>query len=123
MHARRAESLRHEPVQGRAVVENAGSEEPAQRFGGTFEDPGDPGVAQQLRRDIGFDVASAAKELHEVIGRAPEPFGCRNLAHDERMDVPADALALSRTRQINKEGYASRLKARFKAAKDAAKKK
>jgi len=38
------------------------------------------------------------------------------------MDVPADALALSRTRQVNKEGYAARLKARFKAAKEAAKK-
>ncbi len=38
------------------------------------------------------------------------------------MDVPADALALSRTKQINKEGYAARLKARFKAAKEAAKK-
>ncbi len=32
-------------------------------------------------------------------------------------DVPADALAVSRTRQSNKEGYASRLKARFQAAK------
>lgn len=29
-------------------------------------------------------------------------------------DVPADALAISRTKQQNKEGYASRLKARFK---------
>lgn len=38
------------------------------------------------------------------------------------MDVPADALALSRTKQVNKEGYAARLKARFKAAKEAAKK-
>jgi len=38
------------------------------------------------------------------------------------MNVPADALALSRTRQSNKEGYAARLKARFKAAKEAAKK-
>ena len=35
------------------------------------------------------------------------------------MDVPADALALSRPRQINKEGYAVRLKARFKAEKEA----
>jgi bifunctional UDP-N-acetylglucosamine pyrophosphorylase/glucosamine-1-phosphate N-acetyltransferase len=35
-------------------------------------------------------------------------------------DVPADALAISRPRQENKEGYASRLKARMKAAKDAA---
>lgn len=32
-------------------------------------------------------------------------------------DVPADALAVSRTRQSNKEGYASRLRARFEAAK------
>ncbi|MBO6936480.1 MAG: bifunctional UDP-N-acetylglucosamine diphosphorylase/glucosamine-1-phosphate N-acetyltransferase GlmU [Deltaproteobacteria bacterium] len=32
-------------------------------------------------------------------------------------DVPADALAVSRTRQSNKEGYASRLRARFQAAK------
>ncbi|HEX6244619.1 MAG TPA: DapH/DapD/GlmU-related protein, partial [Polyangiales bacterium] len=38
-------------------------------------------------------------------------------------DVPADALALSRVKQSNKEGYAARLKARFKAAKEAAKKK
>ena len=38
-------------------------------------------------------------------------------------DVPADALALSRTKQENKEGYAARLKARFKAAKEAAAKK
>lgn len=35
-------------------------------------------------------------------------------------NVPDDALALSRTKQVNKEGYASRLKARFKAAKEAA---
>ena len=35
--------------------------------------------------------------------------------------VPADALALSRTKQENKEGYAARLKARFKAAKEATK--
>ena len=33
-------------------------------------------------------------------------------------DVPADALAISRTKQENKEGYASRIKARMKAAKD-----
>ena len=32
-------------------------------------------------------------------------------------DVPADALAVSRARQSNKEGYASRLRARFEAAK------
>lgn len=32
-------------------------------------------------------------------------------------DVPADALALSRTKQVNKEGYASRLRARFAALK------
>ncbi len=32
-------------------------------------------------------------------------------------DVPDDALAISRTRQENKDGYASRLRARFKAAK------
>jgi bifunctional UDP-N-acetylglucosamine pyrophosphorylase/glucosamine-1-phosphate N-acetyltransferase len=37
-------------------------------------------------------------------------------------DVPADALALSRVKQDNKEGYAARLKARFKAAKEAKKK-
>lgn len=36
-------------------------------------------------------------------------------------DVPADALALSRVKQDNKEGYAARLKARFKAAKEAKK--
>ncbi len=30
-------------------------------------------------------------------------------------DVPADALAIGRTRQVNKEGYASRLKAQLKA--------
>jgi bifunctional UDP-N-acetylglucosamine pyrophosphorylase/glucosamine-1-phosphate N-acetyltransferase len=35
-------------------------------------------------------------------------------------DVPADALAISRPKQENKEGYASRLKARMKAAKEAA---
>jgi bifunctional UDP-N-acetylglucosamine pyrophosphorylase/glucosamine-1-phosphate N-acetyltransferase len=39
------------------------------------------------------------------------------------MDVPADALALSRTRQVNKAGYAPRLKARFQALKEADKKK
>ncbi len=32
-------------------------------------------------------------------------------------DVPADALAMSRTKQVNKEGYASRLRARMKVAK------
>ena len=32
-------------------------------------------------------------------------------------DVPDDALAIARVRQENKEGYASRLRARFKAAK------
>ena len=37
-------------------------------------------------------------------------------------DVPADALALSRVKQSNKDGYAARLKARFKAAKEAKKK-
>ena len=36
-------------------------------------------------------------------------------------DVPEDALALSRTKQENKEGYAARLRARFRAAKDAKK--
>jgi bifunctional UDP-N-acetylglucosamine pyrophosphorylase/glucosamine-1-phosphate N-acetyltransferase len=34
-------------------------------------------------------------------------------------DVPPDALAISRVPQQNKEGYASRLRARMKAAKDA----
>jgi bifunctional UDP-N-acetylglucosamine pyrophosphorylase/glucosamine-1-phosphate N-acetyltransferase len=38
------------------------------------------------------------------------------------LDVPKGALALSRVRQVNKEGYADRLKARFRAAKEAAKK-
>jgi bifunctional UDP-N-acetylglucosamine pyrophosphorylase/glucosamine-1-phosphate N-acetyltransferase len=38
-------------------------------------------------------------------------------------DVPPDALALSRTKQENKEGYAGKLRARFKAAKEAAAKK
>jgi bifunctional UDP-N-acetylglucosamine pyrophosphorylase/glucosamine-1-phosphate N-acetyltransferase len=38
-------------------------------------------------------------------------------------DVPPDALAIARVRQQNKEGYASRLKARLKAQKEAAKKK
>jgi bifunctional UDP-N-acetylglucosamine pyrophosphorylase/glucosamine-1-phosphate N-acetyltransferase len=33
-------------------------------------------------------------------------------------DVPAGALAISRVRQDNKEGYADRLRARFKAHKD-----
>jgi len=37
-------------------------------------------------------------------------------------DVPANALALSRVRQENKEGYAEKLRARMKAAKEAAKK-
>jgi bifunctional UDP-N-acetylglucosamine pyrophosphorylase/glucosamine-1-phosphate N-acetyltransferase len=36
-------------------------------------------------------------------------------------NVPAEALALSRTKQENKEGYATRLKARFKASKESAK--
>jgi bifunctional UDP-N-acetylglucosamine pyrophosphorylase/glucosamine-1-phosphate N-acetyltransferase len=35
-------------------------------------------------------------------------------------DVPADALAISRTKQENKEGYAAKLRARLKAAKAAA---
>lgn len=34
-------------------------------------------------------------------------------------DVPPDALAISRTRQSNKDGYAARLRARFEAAKKA----
>ncbi|MBZ0119906.1 MAG: bifunctional N-acetylglucosamine-1-phosphate uridyltransferase/glucosamine-1-phosphate acetyltransferase, partial [Sandaracinaceae bacterium] len=38
-------------------------------------------------------------------------------------DVPADALAVGRTKQENKEGYAPRLKARMRAAAEAAKKK
>jgi len=38
-------------------------------------------------------------------------------------NVPDGALALSRTRQVNKEGYALRLKARFKAEKEARAKK
>ncbi len=37
-------------------------------------------------------------------------------------DVPPDALAIGRARQENKEGYASKLRARLKAAKEAAKK-
>ena len=37
------------------------------------------------------------------------------------MDVPPDALAIARTRQENKAGYASKLKARMKAIKDAKK--
>jgi len=37
-------------------------------------------------------------------------------------DVPPDALAISRTKQENKEGYATRLRARLQAAKAAAKK-
>jgi bifunctional UDP-N-acetylglucosamine pyrophosphorylase/glucosamine-1-phosphate N-acetyltransferase len=36
-------------------------------------------------------------------------------------DVPAEALAIGRTAQQNKEGYAARLRARFKIAKDAKK--
>lgn len=36
-------------------------------------------------------------------------------------DVPQDALAISRVKQENKEGYASKLRARMKAAKDAKK--
>jgi bifunctional UDP-N-acetylglucosamine pyrophosphorylase/glucosamine-1-phosphate N-acetyltransferase len=38
-------------------------------------------------------------------------------------DVPADALAIGRMKQENKDGYASRLKARLKAQKEAAAKK
>lgn len=37
-------------------------------------------------------------------------------------DVPADALAIGRAKQENKEGYASRLRGRLKAAKEAGKK-
>jgi bifunctional UDP-N-acetylglucosamine pyrophosphorylase/glucosamine-1-phosphate N-acetyltransferase len=37
-------------------------------------------------------------------------------------DVPSEALALSRVKQVNKEGYATRLKNRFRAAKEAKKK-
>jgi bifunctional UDP-N-acetylglucosamine pyrophosphorylase/glucosamine-1-phosphate N-acetyltransferase len=37
-------------------------------------------------------------------------------------DVPAEALAISRTAQENKEGYAPRLRARFKAARETKKK-
>ncbi len=36
-------------------------------------------------------------------------------------DVPADALAIGRAKQENKEGYAARLRGRLKAAKEAAK--
>ncbi len=36
-------------------------------------------------------------------------------------DVPADAMAIARIKQENKEGYASRLRGRLKAAKDAKK--
>lgn len=36
-------------------------------------------------------------------------------------DVPPDALAISRVKQENKEGYAARLRAKFKAAKEAKK--
>jgi bifunctional UDP-N-acetylglucosamine pyrophosphorylase/glucosamine-1-phosphate N-acetyltransferase len=35
-------------------------------------------------------------------------------------DVPPDALAISRVKQENKEGYAKKLRAKFKAAKEAA---
>ena len=38
-------------------------------------------------------------------------------------DVPPDALAIGRARQENKEGYASKLRARLKAAKEAKAKK
>jgi bifunctional UDP-N-acetylglucosamine pyrophosphorylase/glucosamine-1-phosphate N-acetyltransferase len=38
-------------------------------------------------------------------------------------DVPPDGLAIARVKQENKEGYAARLKARLKAAKEAAAKK
>ena len=38
-------------------------------------------------------------------------------------DVPANALAISRTKQENKEGYAEKLRSRMKAAKEAASKK
>lgn len=38
-------------------------------------------------------------------------------------DIPADALAISRVKQVNKEGYASRLRARFEASKRAQQKK
>jgi bifunctional UDP-N-acetylglucosamine pyrophosphorylase/glucosamine-1-phosphate N-acetyltransferase len=33
-------------------------------------------------------------------------------------DVPPDALSIGRTKQVNKEGYASRIRARFKAEKE-----
>jgi len=36
-------------------------------------------------------------------------------------DVPPDALAIGRARQENKEGYAAKLRAKLKAAKDARK--
>jgi bifunctional UDP-N-acetylglucosamine pyrophosphorylase/glucosamine-1-phosphate N-acetyltransferase len=36
------------------------------------------------------------------------------------MDVPADGLAIARVKQVNKEGYAGKLKARLKAAKEEA---
>jgi bifunctional UDP-N-acetylglucosamine pyrophosphorylase/glucosamine-1-phosphate N-acetyltransferase len=38
-------------------------------------------------------------------------------------DVPDDGLAIARVRQVNKEGYAPRLRGRLKAAADEAKKK
>jgi bifunctional UDP-N-acetylglucosamine pyrophosphorylase/glucosamine-1-phosphate N-acetyltransferase len=38
------------------------------------------------------------------------------------MDVPENALALSRVKQVNREGYGEKLRAKMKAAKEAAKK-
>jgi bifunctional UDP-N-acetylglucosamine pyrophosphorylase / glucosamine-1-phosphate N-acetyltransferase len=35
-------------------------------------------------------------------------------------DVPADALAIGRAKQENKDGYAARLRGKLKAAKEAA---
>jgi bifunctional UDP-N-acetylglucosamine pyrophosphorylase/glucosamine-1-phosphate N-acetyltransferase len=35
-------------------------------------------------------------------------------------DVPPDALAIGRAKLENKEGYGARIKAKFKAAKEAA---
>jgi bifunctional UDP-N-acetylglucosamine pyrophosphorylase / glucosamine-1-phosphate N-acetyltransferase len=37
-------------------------------------------------------------------------------------DVPAEALAIGRVRQENKEGYASKLRARLRAEKEAKRK-
>jgi bifunctional UDP-N-acetylglucosamine pyrophosphorylase/glucosamine-1-phosphate N-acetyltransferase len=37
-------------------------------------------------------------------------------------DIPEDALAIGRAKQVNKEGYAQKIKARFAALKAAAKK-